>query len=343
MKKKILPILLTTALSFLLVYGIVSAVTTVFPIQGGTGSSITEVNPGDLLVGSSTQSFTTVASGTVGYVLTSTSSYPFVAWEASGAGGGITSLNGLSGDTQTFASSSGTGFNIVSSETEHTFTYPGGSNGQVLLGVTGLSPTFATLNCDNGLTCTAGAGTLEIDVDDSYVLLAGDTSSGNYTWTGAHDFGGATSIEVPNGAGGTTVNAIGECTIDSTSRTWNCYTNNSEQVLGFATSTLGKVGIASPTASEDFGFGNAIAGATVTKVSCWNSNTTGNTFTFNIGLGSGSNETFTSDHTCTATSTPELITINGSSTISSGELIRFKTSAASSSGAFVQVDGVYTP
>ena len=44
-----------------------------------------------------------------------------------------------------------------------------GTNGQVLIGSTTADPVFATLNCDTALTCTTGAGTLEIDVDDAFL------------------------------------------------------------------------------------------------------------------------------------------------------------------------------
>ena len=40
-----------------------------------------------------------------------------------------------------------------------------GTNGQLLIGSTGADPVFATLNCDRSLTCTTGAGTLEVDAD----------------------------------------------------------------------------------------------------------------------------------------------------------------------------------
>ena len=40
-----------------------------------------------------------------------------------------------------------------------------GSNGQILVGSSGADPVFATLTCDDGLSATTGAGTLEIDLD----------------------------------------------------------------------------------------------------------------------------------------------------------------------------------
>lgn len=57
------------------------------------------------------------------------------------------------------------------------------------------------------------------------------TAAGANTWTGVNDFGGATSLEVPNGAGGTTVDAAGEVCIDTTSKTVNFYDGSAERVL----------------------------------------------------------------------------------------------------------------
>ena len=53
-----------------------------------------------------------------------------------------------------------------------------GTNGQILVGSTGADPVFATLNCADNLTCTTGAGTLQIDVDDDFLLNTGDTGAG---------------------------------------------------------------------------------------------------------------------------------------------------------------------
>lgn len=73
---------------------------------------------------------------------------------------------------------------------------------------------------------TAMDGAAGADGADSDV-----TAAGNNTWTGANDFGGATSLEVPNGAGGTTVDAAGEICIDTTSKTLNFYDGANEVVL----------------------------------------------------------------------------------------------------------------
>ena len=51
--------------------------------------------------------------------------------------------------------------------------------------------------------------------------------------TGAWDFGGATSLEIPNGAGGTTVNAAGEITLDTTpfKGSFNYHDGSSEESI----------------------------------------------------------------------------------------------------------------
>lgn len=83
-----------------------------------------------------------------------------------------------------------------------------GTNGQLLVGSTGADPVFATLNCADNLTCTLGAGTLEIDLDASLVSLTGIVS------TGAIDFGGAV-LEISNGTG-PTADDVGELAHDTT-------------------------------------------------------------------------------------------------------------------------------
>ena len=58
-----------------------------------------------------------------------------------------------------------------------------GTNGQLLIGSTGADPVFATLNCADYLTCTTGAGTLEIDVDAEIAqrTIISDWSSDGFT------------------------------------------------------------------------------------------------------------------------------------------------------------------
>lgn len=94
-------------------------------------------------------------------------------------------------------------------------------------------------------------------------LSAGTTTVG--TLAGAIDAGAATSLEVPNGAGGTTVNATGEVCVDSTSRTLNFYDGTAEVVLNPVISK--SVLILSPTAASDYALIRMDIAGTLTKVS----------------------------------------------------------------------------
>jgi len=80
--------------------------TVMYPLDGGTGTSTTP-SAGQVLVGQSNGTYGPQATSTLGF------------------GGGLTSLNGLTTSTQTFASSTATStFDIVSSGFTHTFTLP---------------------------------------------------------------------------------------------------------------------------------------------------------------------------------------------------------------------------
>jgi len=63
------------------------------------------------------------------------------------------------------------------------------------------------------------------EVDDNAFFDA------NVTATGVIDFGSATSLEIPNSSGGTTVNAAGEVTIDTASSSFNFYDGTAERVI----------------------------------------------------------------------------------------------------------------
>jgi len=81
--------------------------------------------------------------------------------------------------------------------------------------------------------------------------------------SGAWDFGGATSVEVPNGAGGTTVDAAGEVCVDTTSRTINFYDGTAEVVLNPLRTFA--VLILAPIATDDLPVFRFEAAATVVK------------------------------------------------------------------------------
>lgn len=77
-------------------------------------------------------------------------------------------------------------------------------------GSTGITPgdTLTIAGGTNATTAMSG-DTLTINVDDAFLSNTGDVG------TGVYDFGGATSLEIPNGAT-PTVNAAGEIAVDTT-------------------------------------------------------------------------------------------------------------------------------
>jgi len=93
--------------------------------------------------------------------------------------------------------------------------------------------------------------------------------SANRTWTlslpASIDLGGKTSFEIPNGAGGTTVDATGEVCIDSTSKTLNFYDGAAEVVLNPIQSK--SVTILAPVAGDDFPLHRFDVAVTLVKVS----------------------------------------------------------------------------
>ena len=209
-----------------------------------------------------------------------------------------------------------------------------GTNGQLLVGSTGADPVFATLNCADGLTCTTGAGTLEIDFD------GGDSPGGSLggTWasptiddlflfnngdvgTGVYDFGGTTSFEITNGTG-PTVDAVGEIAWDTTSGNLVIATSTTGYVvLGSATTTL-----YSATASTTSIISGTIIDIpshplpqTVTSVWCKVSSAT----SLVVNLSDGTNDT--NAVTCTTTGTQYAITSNAGFTAYEAIRLEFGT------------------
>lgn len=97
-------------------------------------------------------------------------------------------------------------------------------------------------------------------VDDSFLFNTGDTGSGVY------DFGAATSFELPNGAGGTTVDASGEVTIDTTLESINFFDGTEERVLSPERSFA--LTVENPDGSEDISIFRSIFPFTVIWEEC---------------------------------------------------------------------------
>jgi len=171
---------------------------------GGLG--YTSYNLGDLIVGAGS-TIITLPVGTNNYILSADSSTASgLKWIVnSGSGSGISYLNGLTEGQQYFATgTSGTGFNISSSGSTHTFNIPIAGVGFTGL-VSGLGQTFGGIKTFNdGLISSSGAtiyGTL---------LLPNTPLAGLYGGTGYTNYGlgdllvgaGNTFIKLPTGSNG---------------------------------------------------------------------------------------------------------------------------------------------
>lgn len=123
----------------------------------------------------------------------------------------------------------------------------------------------------NGLVARTGAGTASVrtitGTSNEVSVANGDGASGNPTLSlpATIDLGGKTSFEIPNGAGGTTVDATGEICIDSTSKTLNFYDGAAEVVLNPIQSK--SVTILAPVAGDDFPLHRFDVAVTLVKVS----------------------------------------------------------------------------
>ncbi len=159
--------------------------------SGGTGN--TSYNLGDVLVGAGTSMFA-LPVGANGYVLTSDNTAPFnISWQPTAAAG-ITSLNGISSGLQTFATGiSGTGFNISSVGSSHTFNIPIAGSGS-----TGLVSTLAQTY--------AGEKTFSSSLAVTDSTASTSTSTGALKVTGGVGIGGSLFVNSASNLSGIIVN-----------------------------------------------------------------------------------------------------------------------------------------
>ena len=159
--------------------------------SGGTGN--TSYNLGDILVGAGTSMFA-LPIGSNGYVLTSDNTAPFlVSWQPTSAAG-ITTLNGITSGLQYFAiGTSGTGFNISSSGSTHTFNIPIAGSGSTGL-VSTLAQTFA------------GEKTFSSSLAVTDSTTSTSTSTGALKVTGGVGIGGSLFVSSSSNLSGVVVN-----------------------------------------------------------------------------------------------------------------------------------------
>jgi hypothetical protein len=125
--------------------------------SGGTG--LTTYTTGDILYASSSTTLARITAGTAGSVLTSAGAGSTPYWALPTGSGGVTSINGLTASTQTFATSiSGSGFTIGSTGSTHTFYIGLAGNASTGL-ISGAAQTiFGVKTFASGLAITASTG-----------------------------------------------------------------------------------------------------------------------------------------------------------------------------------------
>ena len=177
----------------------------VIPASYG-GLGYTSYNLGDLIVGAGS-TIITLPVGTNNYILSADSSTSSgLKWIVNtGSGSGISYLNGLTEGQQYFATgTSGTGFNISSSGSTHTFNIPIAGVGFTGL-VSGLGQTFGGIKTFNdGLISSSGA-TIYGALSLPNTPLAGLYGGTGYTNYGLGDLlvgAGNTFLKLPTGSNG---------------------------------------------------------------------------------------------------------------------------------------------
>lgn len=171
---------------------------------GGLG--YTSYNLGDLIVGAGS-TIITLPVGTNNYILSADSSTPSgLKWIVNtGSGSGISYLNNLNAGQQYFATgTSGTGFNISSSGSTHTFNIPIAGVGFTGL-VSGIAQTFGGIKTfSEGLISSAGAtiyGSLTLP-NSPLAGLYGGTGYTNYSTGDLLVGAGNSFVKLPVGTNG---------------------------------------------------------------------------------------------------------------------------------------------
>ena len=279
----------------------------------------------------------------------SATTYPIATIIASSTGA-ITSVvittNGLGfKDTTTFLTAptsslggTGSGFKVAvaSLSTGQYNTADGYQAGRFISGGAGLNETstYSTYIGYNAYPLASG------DTNET-VIGNGAVGSGSNTVTLGGT--GTTGTIIPYGSFGigttgpnTALDVNGDITDRNVTSSAYIGTNASGTII--RATTTKSIYDAAPSSTDDYAMFYTESAFTLKQVDCINDNIAGNTATFNITWGSNRNSTtsnaFTSATACTATTTIQTPTINGSTTIPAGSIIRLVLSAASSTGTY---------
>lgn len=197
------------------------------------------------------------------------------------------------------------------------------------------APQFTTIELGHASDSTisrVSAGVLAIE--GSNILTAGASP----TLTGAWDFGGATSVEIPNGTG-PTVDAAGEIAVDTTSDQL-VYYGGAKRVLPYK--QYASFVIPAPAATDDINLLKAPYGMTISAINCIVQGTTSVTGQLQECSSTGGDcADLDSDITCDADGAADDGSLTDSAIAANGWL-RWKTTSVSGTPTFLTVTVTYS-
>ena len=197
------------------------------------------------------------------------------------------------------------------------------------------APQFTTIELGHASDSTisrVSAGVLAIE--GSNILTAGASP----TLTGAWDFGGATSVEIPNGTG-PTVDAAGEIAVDTTSDQL-VYYGGAKRVLPYK--QYASFVIPAPADTDDINLLKAPYGMTISAINCIVQGTTSVTGQLQECSATGGDcADLDSDITCDADGAADDGSLTDSAIAANGWL-RWKTTSVSGTPTFLTVTVTYS-
>lgn len=161
----------------------------------------------------------------------------------------------------------------------------------------------------------------------------------NFSLPATIDLGGKTSVEIPNGAGGTTVDAAGEVCVDTTSGTVNFHDGTAERVLHPQWSK--SFYLEAPVAADDLPihrFDQAVTLIKTVYAIIDGTNWVGQLQEADDAQGTSAADTQAADSTVTGTTT---VTSFSNASFDAGDYIRLKTTSVSGSVTWLHVTFYY--